>query len=309
MATVSVIVPNYNHAPYLRQRVESILLQTYQDFELILLDDCSTDNSREMLLSYKNNPKVSQLVINEQNSGGTFKQWNKGIELAQGQYIWIAESDDWAEPTFLETLVTEFEQNKMVGIAYCQSKLIDNTGKITYSNDNNNSGGRRTFLATEFLHTKLLFDNAICNASMMMFKKSLYPDSEHQKLYASMKFCGDWFFYVLLVIQGIEIVEIKKTLNYYRIHDQNVSTSALAYGIGFLEGLDIYRYLKTNSLLSRTKYFDILWGSHYCHDRRRDHFSVQTHSAIVNKLKQDHKLIYLSYCLFEPYYKLKDRLK
>ena len=55
---VSVIVPNYNHASYLVERIESILNQTYQDFELILLDDCSTDDSREVLLKYKDNPKV-----------------------------------------------------------------------------------------------------------------------------------------------------------------------------------------------------------------------------------------------------------
>ena len=309
MPTISVIVPNYNHAPFLRQRIDSILVQTYQDFELILLDDCSLDDSRELLLSYKENPKVSQIIFNGQNSGSPFKQWNRGMELAQGQYIWIAESDDWAEPTFLETLIAEFEQNVKVGLVYCQFKLVDNKGKITYSNDNNNSGEKKAFSSTEFLHKKLLFDNAICNASMMMFKKSLYPDTEHQKLYSSMKFCGDWFFYVLLVSQGIEIVEIKETLNNYRVHPQNISTNALTNGIGFLEGLDIYKYLKNNSLLSKTKHLDILWGPHYCHDRRRDHFSEQTQSAIVKKMRQDHKFTYLSYCLCEPYYKLKDRIK
>ena len=59
MPTVSVIVPNYCHAPYLEQRIESILQQTFQDFELILLDDCSTDGSREILERYRNHPKVS----------------------------------------------------------------------------------------------------------------------------------------------------------------------------------------------------------------------------------------------------------
>ncbi len=74
---VSVIVPNYNHASYLVARIESILNQTYQDFELILLDDCSTDDSREVLLKYKDNPKVTHLVFNEQNSGSPFIQWQK----------------------------------------------------------------------------------------------------------------------------------------------------------------------------------------------------------------------------------------
>ena len=74
---VSVIVPCYNHAPYLKQRIESILNQTYQNFELILLDDVSPDESAEILLSYKDHPKVSHCIINEKNSGSTFHQWNK----------------------------------------------------------------------------------------------------------------------------------------------------------------------------------------------------------------------------------------
>ena len=71
MPTVSVIVPNYCHAPYLEQRIESILQQTFQDFELILLDDCSTDGSREILERYRNHPKVSGIFYNERNSGRT----------------------------------------------------------------------------------------------------------------------------------------------------------------------------------------------------------------------------------------------
>ena len=76
---VSVIVPNYNHAPYLRERIDSILNQTFQDFELILLDDCSPDNSREIINSYKDNPHVSHIVLNEENSGNTFVQWDLGV--------------------------------------------------------------------------------------------------------------------------------------------------------------------------------------------------------------------------------------
>ena len=68
---VSVILPNYNHVVYLKERIESILNQTYQNFELILLDDCSADNSCDILNAYKEHPKVSALMLNEKNTGNT----------------------------------------------------------------------------------------------------------------------------------------------------------------------------------------------------------------------------------------------
>ncbi|MBC7566521.1 MAG: glycosyltransferase family 2 protein, partial [Pedobacter sp.] len=97
MPKVSVIIPNYNHSDYLHQRIESVLNQSYQDFELILLDDKSTDDSTVIITSYRDHPKVTQIIINEENSGNTFKQWEKGIAASVGELIWIAESDDWCE--------------------------------------------------------------------------------------------------------------------------------------------------------------------------------------------------------------------
>ena len=91
---ISIIVPNYNHEKYLKQRLESVFNQTYSNFEVILLDDCSTDSSLNILAEYIKNSKVSHCIFNEANSGNTFIQWNKGISLAKGDYIWIAESDD-----------------------------------------------------------------------------------------------------------------------------------------------------------------------------------------------------------------------
>ena len=116
---ISVIVPNYNHARFLRQRIDSILNQTYQDFELILLDDCSTDNSRGVLESYSDNPHVTHIVYNERNSGSAFMQWDKGIQLSQGNWIWIAESDDWAEPDFLKRMASVVAEHPSCGLVYC----------------------------------------------------------------------------------------------------------------------------------------------------------------------------------------------
>src|ERR1700722_7016247 len=120
MPKVSVVVPNYNHARYLRRRIDSILQQSYQDFELILLDDCSPDNSREILTSYVDDPRV-RIEFNTTNSGSTFKQWNKGVRLAHGEYVWIAESDDYADARLLERLVGILESEPEVVFAYCRS--------------------------------------------------------------------------------------------------------------------------------------------------------------------------------------------
>ena len=93
-----------NHARFLPKRVDSILGQTFQDFELILLDDCSTDDSRSILSKYADDPRV-RIELNEVNSGSPFKQWNEGVRLAHGGYVWIAESDDYADEKLLERLV------------------------------------------------------------------------------------------------------------------------------------------------------------------------------------------------------------
>jgi len=110
MLTVSVIIPNYNHSKFLRKRINSVLDQTFQKFEVIILDDCSSDNSKEIIEEYRFNNKISHIVYNDINSGSTFKQWEKGIQLAIGDLIWIAESDDWCEPNFLSILVNAFSK-------------------------------------------------------------------------------------------------------------------------------------------------------------------------------------------------------
>src|SRR5256884_5552042 len=121
---VSVIVPNYNHAPYLRERLESILTQTYKDFELLILDDGSTDDSYQIIARYERRARV-RVLVNSTNSGSAFSQWNRGISLARGEYVWIAESDDSADPHFLEMLIPVLDETPSLGIAYCQSHLIN----------------------------------------------------------------------------------------------------------------------------------------------------------------------------------------
>ncbi len=109
MAEVSVILPNYNHGKYLDERIGSIINQTFQDFELIILDDHSTDNSKSIIEKYRSHPKISHIEYNAINSGSPFRQWNKGIEVSRGSLIWIAESDDSCKLNFLEETVQKMD--------------------------------------------------------------------------------------------------------------------------------------------------------------------------------------------------------
>jgi glycosyltransferase involved in cell wall biosynthesis len=236
MSKVSVILPNYNHSLYLKERIESILHQTFQDFELILLDDCSTDSSREILSCYQNHPRVSQFVMNETNSGSTFKQWNKGISLSKGEYIWIAESDDVAEPTLLENLVQVLENNPSVSIAYSQSTRMDSQGvrtgtwkSWTDELDKDLFAGDFVMKGPEFIPRFLVFKNVLPNASAILFKRAVALHVQGAD--ETIRYCSDWLLWLkMLSISDVGFVH--SPLNHFRFHDQSVIGKVnVPYGI------------------------------------------------------------------------------
>jgi glycosyltransferase involved in cell wall biosynthesis len=119
---VSVVVPNYNYADYIEQRLDSIFKQSYPIYEVIILDDNSTDNSVDVIKNYLHNQEFpAKLIVNKSNSGSVFKQWKKGAELATGDLIWMAEADDLAAPDFLNKLTDLFIKDKELVLAYSQS--------------------------------------------------------------------------------------------------------------------------------------------------------------------------------------------
>ena len=295
MPTVSVIVPNYNHAPFLRQRIDSILGQSFQDFELILLDDCSTDGSREIMEGYRNNPHVSHIVYGETNSGSAFRQWNKGIELAQGEWIWVAESDDYAEPTFLERMMEEVTKVPDCSLAYAATWWVDEQGKKLWETPN--SDQVNVYQGTDFIKQKLAVCNSIANVSECIFRRDCYrPEESHR--YEQMRLCGDWLFYVLLAKQG-SVVEVEKPLSYYRQHSSNISNDAEHRGLTFLEGADVLEYMIEHCRL-KAKDYAKGWGKLWAKYERRYEFSAETNRAIRRRFNR-----HLRIALFHYLYRLK----
>ena len=245
MPDVSVIIPNYNHAAYLKQRIQSVLDQTYQDFELIIIDDYSTDNSREIINEYKQHPRVSNIVFNTANGGGAFAQWKKGIEMARGKYIWIAESDDWCEPTLLETLVQAFEDNNNCVLAYVQTHTVNGDNVIHKTSAHNKMA--EYVDGPAYIYQYLVGSCSIWNASMMLFKKECYANVSQR--FTTFKMCGDWLFYIGLAKQG-DVFISGKVLNYFRKHDKDISGNMYSSGKNYIEEIQILQELRTQSLIS-----------------------------------------------------------
>lgn len=292
MPYVSVIVPNYNHAPFLKQRIDSILNQSFQDFELILLDDCSTDNSRDILNSYERNLHVSHVVFNEKNSGSPFAQWNKGMFLAQGDWIWIAESDDWADKHFLETLLNEAKSYPSVGLIYAKAQYVYPDGKTWSPHVTNKT---TYFKGDDFAIQRLLLSNDIYNASMTLFKKSCWAQIDSTR-YDKMRLCGDWFFYVLLC-EHKDVLEVDKCLSYYRIHDKYPSFHAECDGLTFIEGLEVLDYIAQHYHISASRY-SRHWGRMLAKYKKQYHYSKKIMNDILTRVRTDYKLMYVYFKIY-----------
>jgi glycosyltransferase involved in cell wall biosynthesis len=236
---VSVIVPNYNHAPYLRRRIESILQQTYQDFELILLDDSSTDHSREILQSYAEKPGV-KIAFNTMNSGSVFKQWNKGIRMARGRYIWIAESDDYSDTQFLGRMVSILEGHPDITFVYCASCRVGEDEQHLALSDPyldrlDAAHWAEDFIVDGFQECQrfLVLISPVANASAVVFRKDVYEriGCANERL----RVCGDYKVWADMALEG-KVAYVAEHLNYFRSHLQNVRSRTRS------EALDVTEY-------------------------------------------------------------------
>ncbi len=244
---VSVVIPNYNHARFLRQRVDSVLGQTFRDFELILLDDCSTDESLSILSSYAGNPRV-RTEFNEVNSGNTFKQWNKGVRLARGEYVWIAESDDYADSQLLEKLVSRLDGEPSAVLCNCRSWEVSSDGEVIGFLDSCLAGLDAHRWTADFwadgreeCGKYLVRGNTVLNASSVLFRKEVYERVGGAD--ESLVFCGDWKLWASMALTGGGIAYVGQPLNYYRSHEMSVTARSQRIGIDAAEYLRVIHWI------------------------------------------------------------------
>lgn len=287
---VSIIVPNYNYARFLKRRIDSILNQTFKDFELILLDDASTDESREIMETYKENPSVTHLIYNESNSGSPFAQWEKGIKLSQGKYIWIAESDDYAEPTFLAETVQLLEKYNQAVVCFSGSHRVDERGKevnIDYDRWSkkqlNVKCGYKVFDGPKYAQYNMYWRAYIYNASGVVFRREAVEKVDTQHCF-SMRSSGDWLFWTELICQG-EVIELYKKLNYFRYHSSSTSVQSRRSGNALKEDIAVIKEME-EKLVHVSAYKRLIRRGVFYKKIKRLHIDSEARQRLYEELAQ-----------------------
>jgi glycosyltransferase involved in cell wall biosynthesis len=233
MAQLSIIVPCYNHAKFLGERLRSIYAQVHDDFELIIFDDASTDGSVDVIQELLKE-KHYTLIVNTVNSGSPFKQWETGISMAKGKYIWIAESDDSCDSSFASSLLESLEIESAT-LAFSRTKTIDeegNTLKIPYWSEDVDKDffeHHQSITCSEFLRKYMSARNCIPNVSSAIFATQDFKEmvlSVSRKV-ANYKYVGDWLFWAYLIkaYDSYHIIYNSNPLCFHRDHAASTRAS------------------------------------------------------------------------------------
>jgi len=212
---VSVIIGVYNHAKYLAESINSVLNQTYKDFELIIINDASPDNSKEIIKEIiKKNPGKITFIDNKINSkkNGTFSS-NQGVDAARGEFIAWNDDDDIWYPTKLEKQMQIFEQDyqKRIGLVYCYGRNI-----------NENPNRKRSEVEAVDLENdvfKQMFKSSFFFKHSMLVRKSVYDRlGMHDAKYP---FCIDYEYMLRIAAEGFGFDRVPEILVAHRIHYSN----------------------------------------------------------------------------------------
>lgn len=212
MPKVSVVVPVYNAEKYIKGMLESILHQTFTDYEIILVDDCSTDGSGKIIGQFHDDR--IKVFSNRQNMGIAHTR-NRAIELSSGEYVALMDDDDIAPPERLEKEVQFLEQNTDIAVVAGHCRFIDEEGRIIKNRQWN------VFQNPDYIKAYLLTGDAIPNGAAMIRRGFI---EENQIRYLD-GMCGaeDYRFWVECSLYG-KIANLDEVMLYWRIGHDNESS-------------------------------------------------------------------------------------
>ena len=209
---VSIVMPAYNAENYIAESVNSILSQTYKNFELLIADDCSTDRTKELVSTF-NDSRIS-FHHNESNQG-YLKTCNKLFSLCKGELVTFQDADDISVSNRIEKQVTEFLKDKELGICTSNSVMIDSHGKKIMS--------RKWAIEYEKFRTDADYEALLCGATIMLKNELLKEIGLYHQYFNRLG--GEdyeWFFRAVCKGKGIHLND---ELYYYRIHNSAVKVN------------------------------------------------------------------------------------
>ncbi len=216
-STVSVIMPSYNHSRFIKEAIQSVLNQTFDDFELIIIDDSSSDNSQEIIQKFAEIDSRIKPIFHKKNMG-IARTLNDGLRASKGEFIAFIASDDVWVPNKLEIQLEILTRNEDL-IVWCEGEIIDansnSTGK-TFTERHNATNRQKSGRIFE----ELLKGNFIFGSSMILKRKNLGKIRFDE----SLKYLNDYKFVVDLAWR-YDYCFIKSPLAKYRIHGGNTILS------------------------------------------------------------------------------------
>lgn len=233
LPSVSVVLPSYNYAGYMAERLGSILDQTCPVFEVIVIDDASSDGSAEAARRIaRDRGRDITLIVNDRRAGSPFPNWRKGARMARGDLIWIAEADDSADPAFLATLAARMQETG-AALGFCDSRQMDEDGAPLgdsyrpYMNGIEAGAFDAPFVmeGPDFAARFLAVKNVILNVSGVLFRREALLaalDATGKEL-DGLRVAGDWRLYTEICLGGGRVLYDPRPMNAHRRHKTSVT--------------------------------------------------------------------------------------
>ena len=249
----SIIVSSYNYGHYLPQTIESILNSTYQNFELIIVNDGSTDNTSELLKTYQNHPKIT--IIEQENLGLSIAR-NNAMKIAKGKYFWFVDADDWIDKNALALLWSK-----------TKGKYIDLVSFYNVQSKNNLLLPLTTY---QVLPTRLVKNPKKTSTLASLSKEELeeYPVTSGKQIYrrAFVEKHGiefpprtlfeDDVFFLDTIFKGAKISALTKFIYYKRVHDEAITSDKSKYFDSYLRICQhLYERITTNKKENEKAYY------------------------------------------------------
>lgn len=213
MSTISVAVTTYNYEKYLPQCLKSIFSQTRLPNEILVVDDCSSDNTEKIMKNYKNKVKYIRF---KKNHGIVCKTYNKGLKKAKGDYLLWISADDWLHPEILEREAKILDTHPNIGMVYSQAYDMVNGKKQLIIHE---ASGKKMYLGRDEEFKLLLTKGNYIPCLTALVRKKVYEDVGYfdEKLNVQ----GDWELWIRIA-KKYPIAYLPKPLAYYRIHGKNI---------------------------------------------------------------------------------------